>query len=74
MIDKEIIGGLISALGVIMAALIGKIRRKSNKTDSKNEGGITIQQKVKGNSNTQIGIQNNFKNGEGGVTRDDSSN
>lgn len=50
--SEGIVVALIGAAGVVFAAVIGKnVFGRKNKT--------VIKQKIKGNGNTQIGIQNN---------------
>ena len=51
--DKEIIAAVISAVAVVLAAIIGMWSKKEKTTN--------IKQKASGNNNTQIGIQINKK-------------
>jgi hypothetical protein len=59
--DTAIVAAWITVAGAIVAALIGIFVKQSNKKNR-----IIIKQKSKGNSTTQIGIQNNYggKNNE----------
>ena len=56
--EKEIIVAIISAIAVVLAAIITGIFSKF----SKKRKGTNISQKQKGQNNMQIGIQNNIKN------------
>ena len=56
--EKEIIVAIISAIAVVLAAIITGIFS----IFSKNRKGTNISQKQKGQNNMQIGIQNNIKN------------
>ena len=61
--SEAIIIAIISASGVVLAALIGGIFSVvKNKKDSKSN--TQIRQKQKGKYNTQVGIQNNYEGGD----------
>lgn len=61
--SEEIIIAIISAIGVVLAALIGGIFSVvKNNRDSKNN--TKIKQNQKGKYNTQVGIQNNYERGD----------
>ena len=63
--SENIIVAFIGASAVIIAAIVALIGNLGKKK-SKSEGKTTIKQSVKGNSNVQIGIQNNSSNEKGG--------
>lgn len=62
---ENIIVALIGAGAVIIAAIVSLLGNLSKKKSLSGEKTI-IKQSVKGNSNVQIGIQNNSSNDKGG--------
>lgn len=62
---EAIIVALIGAVGAIIVAIINKACNKKNIPSAKSDGKkITINQKIRGNNITQIGIQVNERKGE----------
>ena len=58
--DTEIIVAIIAAGGVVLAAIITGIFNLLKK-DSSSPNGTNVRQSQKGKNNTQIGIQNTYK-------------
>lgn len=59
--SEGIIIAIIGAIGVILSAIIAGVFSLLKKNNSKDK--IVVEQKQKGNNNTQIGVQNNYKEG-----------
>ena len=59
--NNEIIVAIIAAIGVVVAAVVTGIFSLIKK-DASTSSTYNIKQSQKGKDNTQIGIQNNYKN------------